>query len=200
MPFDLSKAFNNPDYNRAEWRIYMAHSQMGGGAKAYFLSNDVETSAYTVNAESTERATIAEYLPTVTNTDGGITFPHEWRLNPDQMAQDAVLAMGLLGDVNLEVDLLFVYGNIQVLEGGTPIADACFAQKSKGKFTISSMGGAGGEQTVITTEGKTSGTIDRGYVTLDASNYDPDEQTWLLSAFTKKDDLSIADLKVRPKA
>ena len=203
MTFPYDKAFTNPDYNRAEWRAFLGGAKIGDGTKVYFLGDDVETSAYTVNVESTDRATIAQYLPVVTNTDGGITFPNEFRLNKGRIAQEAILAAALLGKVDMEFDLLLVYGNLEVLENGTAIPDACFAQKAKAKATISSMGGAGAETIVITPEIRTSGDIYRGYVTLgtsEAPNYDPDEETWLLSAFTSVPTLDIPDIKVRAGA
>lgn len=196
--FNFEKAFTNPDYNRAEWRAYIGGPMLGDGAKFYFMSYNVETAAYAINSESTEAATIAQYLPVVSNTDGGITFPHEWKLSAGSLAQQAILAAGLLGKVDQEFDLLLVYGNIEVLEGGTEIADAAFAQRGKVKFTISSIGGAGAEKSVVTVEGKTSGDIQRGIVDYGtASNYDPDEETWLMAAFTEKVNLGIADLRIR---
>lgn len=200
MSFSFDKALQNPDYNRAEWRAYLGGDKIGDGTKYYFIGYDVETAAYTINVESEERATIAQYLPEVTNTAGGITFPHEFRLGAGHVAQDAILAAALLGKVNTEFDLLLVYGNIEVLQGGSPVADAFFAQRAKAKASISSMGGAGAETIVITPEIATSGDIDVGYVELGPAaspNYDEADETWLMTAFTKLVTLDIPDVRTR---
>ena len=200
MTFDLQKAFTDPDFDRSEMRLYLAHPKMpGAGVTAYFVGNGIETMEYAIATESTEKATIAQRLPTITNKDGGITFPAAFELTKNQPAYDAIVSAGLLGKVNEEFVLLAVYGNIGVRQTGTLVADAPFAQKAKAKITTSAIGGAGTEKITVTSEIKTSGDIERGYIKLEDGgevNYDPEAETWKLAGFVPVSTLDIGDLVI----
>ena len=79
------------------------------------------------------------------------------------------------------------------------VPDAPFAQKAKVKLTVTSLGGAGTEKITVTSEGRTSGDIERGYMKLEDSgtpNYDPDNHTWKGGAFVRKSDLKVGDLVI----
>lgn len=200
MSFQFNEAMTNPTLDRSEWRLYLLHPAIGDGTKYHYIGDNIETMSYAVNVETTEKATIAQKLPIISNSDGGITFPAEFQLVKGNAAYDAIMASGLLGKVNEEFGGLMVYGNLEVLEGGTPIPDAAFAQQATLKFTISGLGGAGTELITITTEGRTSGDIKRGYVTLETGgvlNYDPDEETWVKNSFTEVVTFGIGDIRVR---
>ena len=198
MAFDLNKAFVDPDFDRSEMRVYISHPKMpGAGVTAYYIGNGIETMEYAIATESTEKATIAQRLPTITNKDGGLTIPAAFELTKNQPAYDAIVAAGLLGKVNEEFVLLAVYGNIGVKQAGALVDDAPFAQKAKAKVAVSAIGGAGTEKISVTSEIKTSGDIDRGYIKLEDGgtvNYDPDDETWLLGAFVAVPTLDIGDL------
>ena len=200
MTYDLQKAFINPDFDRSELRLYIAHPKMpGAGATAHYIGVGIETMEYAIATESTEKATIAQRLPTITNKDGGITFPAAFELTKGQAAYDAIVAAGLLGKVNEEFTVLAVYGNIGVKEGSTLVDDAPFAQKAKAKIAMSAIGGAGTEKTTVTAEIKTSGDIERGYIKLEDGgdvNYDPDTETWKLAGFVPVTTLDIGDLVI----
>ena len=201
MAYDPTVAVTNPTHDRSEMEVFIAHPNMvGAGAILHYIGVGIETMDNTFAVESTEKATIAERLPTVTNKPGGITFTPTFELTPGQPAYDAILSAGLLELVNEQFDVLFLYGSIRVKDGGTVVQDGMFAQKGKAKFTISTMGGAGTEKITVTSEGKTTGDIDKGYVTLtdggSVLNYDADDRTWKASAFTKKTDWKIGDLVV----
>ncbi|MCL1888884.1 MAG: hypothetical protein FWF99_00065 [Desulfovibrionaceae bacterium] len=196
MAYDLLKALQNPTYNRAEWRAFLRHSGLDGGTHYHFIGKGVENSAYAISVESEERRTIDQNLPTVKNTPGGFTFPLEFPLTPNNPAHDMIMASGLLQQVNEEYDALLVYANLGVKEDGTRVPDACFAQSAKVKITVSSLGGAGGEESRIISEIRTTGDITSGYVELgtDSANYDPDEETWTANAFTSVPTLKISDI------
>jgi len=200
MTFDLNRAFADPDFDRSEMRLYIAHPKMpGAGATAYYIGVGVESMEHTIATETTEKPTIAQRLPTITNKDGGITFPTTFEMTKGNPAYDAIVAAGLLGKVNEEFVALAVYGNIGVKQSGTLVADAPFAQKAKAKIAMSSIGGAGTEKISVTAEVKTSGDIDRGYIKLEDGgdvSYDPDEETWVLDAFTAVPTLDIGDLVI----
>lgn len=200
MAYEPKNVFNNPDFDRSEWEVFIAHPDMpGNGATFHYIGEEIETMEYTVNTESNERSTIASRLPRVTNKDGGITFPAAFQLTKGQPAYDAILSAGLLGLVNEEFDCIFLYGNIGVKEGGSLIPDAPFAQKARIKLTVTSLGGAGAGKITVTSEGRTSGDIERGYMKLEADgtpNYDPDARTWNASAFVKKSGFKVGDLVI----
>ena len=189
MSHDLTKAFKNPDGNRAEWRMYISHKAFSDPEKCYYVGDGVESMEYANSVESEEKKTIAQRQPTVTNKDGGLTVPVAFSLTKGSVAYDAILHIGLMGAVNESFDALLVYGNLRVKEDGTLIPDACFAHKAKMEFTVSSFGGAGGETIMVTSEGKTDGDISRGYVSLGTGgeNYDMENETWNMAAFTAKD-------------
>lgn len=184
MAFDFTKAFTSPDGNRAEWRGYL---NLIGKAEVYYVGNSIETMSYSRSVESEEKKTIAQYQPTVSNKDGGLTIPVAFKLTPGDPAYDMIVQAGLTGAVNQEFELLLVYGNMRIVKEGAVVPDACFAHRANAKLTVSEMGGEGTEIISITGEIKSDGTIDNGYVTLDQAgeNYDPDKETWKLAAFTK---------------
>ena len=181
-------------------RLYISHPKMpGAGATAYYIGVGVESMEHTIATETTKKPTIAQRLPTITNKDGGITFPTTFEMTKGNPAYDAIVAAGLLGKVNEEFTALAVYGNIGVKQSGTLVADAPFAQKAKAKSSMSGIGGAGTEKISVTAEVKTSGDIDRGYIKIEDGsdvNYDPDEETWVLDAFTAVPTLDIGDLVI----
>ena len=183
MAFDFKKALTAPDGNRAEWRAYICRK---GEDAAYYVGNSIESMNYSRSVESEEKKTIAQYQPTVSNKDGGLTIPVSFKLTPGDKAYDMIVQSGLTGSVNDEFVALLVYGNMRVVQEGAVVPDACFAHRSAAKLTVSEMGGEGTEVVTITGEIKSDGTIDNGYVTLDeeGTNYDPEKETWKLAAFT----------------
>lgn len=195
---NLVTAHSNPEMDRSEWQLFIDHPKVGTSGTAYFLGSGIETMDYTIAVESTEKKTIAQSKPAVTNKDGGITLPAEFELSAGNPLYDALLSVGLLGKVNEEFNGLFVYGNIDVKENSSVVADAFFAQAAAMKFTVSKIGGAGTEKIKITTEGKTTGNIRRGVVELgtDGANYDAEEATWKMTAFREIPTLDIGDLVV----
>lgn len=195
---NLITAHSAPEFDRSEWQLFINHPKVGTAGTAYFLGSGVEAMDYNIAVESTEKKTIAQSKPAVTNKDGGITLPAEYELSAGNPLYDALLSVGLLGKVDEEFNGLFVYGNIDVKESGTVVTDAFFAQSAAMKFTVSKIGGAGTEKIKITTEGKTTGNIRRGVVELGPSgdNYDADEATWKMAAFREIPTLDIGDLVV----
>ena len=183
MAFNLEKAMTAPKYGREENRLYVKHPKIGDGQKYYYLGVGIESLAYNIEIETEERQTIAEEKAIVTNKAGGITFPAEFRLKDKSPVYDGLYSLALMDKINEEFELLFVFANMGIKDGGTLVPDAVFAKSSKGKFTISSIGNDGTQPIVITSEGKTSGNILNGYV--EVSGYAEEPETWAGDAFTE---------------
>lgn len=183
MSYDLAKAISNPTYKRDEWRLFINHPKLGDGTKFHYLGNGVESMSYAIDTESTEKNTIAQSKPIVTNVAKGLTFPAEFEITERDLVYESLLNMALLDKVNEEFDVIFVYGNVLPKVNGSIVPNAVFAKKATAKFTVSAMGGDGVAQIKITSEGKTTGDVLNGYASL--TGYSSADETLPTTAFTE---------------
>lgn len=190
MAYEPDNVFTNPNHDRVEMELFIAHKDMqGNGETLYYIGESIESLDLTFAVESVEKKTIAQRLPKVTYKEGGITFPVAFELMNGEPAYDALVSAGLYGLVDEEFDAIFLFGGIGVKESGVLVEEAPFAIKAKVKLALNTIGGAGGEKIKVTSEGKTTGDIQRGYMKLtgegDTLNYDPDKRTWKMAAFNR---------------
>lgn len=199
MAYDISAAIADPQHTRDEWRLYIKHAATGD-TLYHYLGNGIESLSYAINTENTEKNTIAQPQAIQTNRFLSMSFPAEFEINNTDKAYDVLTKMALLDSVNEEFEVLFVFGDYAVKSGESEITGSIFAKYSKAKFTISAMGGDGVQPIKITSEGKTSGEIQYGYVKLadgSAELYDDENETFVATSFTQVVGMAMTDLVKR---
>lgn len=201
MVYDPRNTFKNPTHDRTEMEIFIAHKDMpGNGDTLYYIGETIEALDLAFAVEAVEKKTIAQRLPVVTYKEGGITFPAAFELETGHPAYDAIVSAGLCGLVNADFDAIFLFGSIGIKESTLVVADAPFAIKAKIKLALSSIGGAGAETIKVTTEGKSTGDVQRGYMKLvgeaEELNFDPEKRTWKMSAFNRVANPGIGSLVI----